>query len=459
MRRDRSNIAKYYSIRGKVHTLIHTPTGTATRIITGWTPSTTVGNASGFLQYNLVDTVSGSTNPRWREQVANGENATTACTGDRFSFQNEFLTFGGQRAFDLNPNTAQSQHYADSWDYYGYDVVNTGPGGVDINSLDAATVTSVNNRAIADFYQKAKEASSAFEAGQDLGELKETIHSIIHPLGSLRNHVEGYFVKLKKARRAIQQAKSPIKALTDTYLEFRFGWNPLASDVVDAIAKIPMSRPATVAITGKGSKVYSTKVGSNLASGGWTNTGLIFRYNTGASGRYSVRYKGAVRTHADKVNGRIGLARNLQFLPQDWLPTAWDLLPYSWIADYFSNVGDIISAISFPSSNIAWVCKTDHNKTTFERTVVSVDPVGQPPSTVNYSESRYIYGGHYLNTETRFTRSPTNPSAVLPTFALRLPTSFRPWENIGALLLSRAGGLTPLFTPRGRQGIRNLVGI
>jgi hypothetical protein len=43
---------------------------------------------------------------------------------------------------------------------------------------------------------------------------------------------------------------------------------------------------------------------------------------------------------------------------EDFVPTVWELIPYSFVADYFTNIGDIISAFSYGNMNLRWSTRT-----------------------------------------------------------------------------------------------------
>jgi hypothetical protein len=42
------------------------------------------------------------------------------------------------------------------------------------------------------------------------------------------------------------------------------------------------------------------------------------------------------------------------FDPLQIIPTAWELLPWSFLIDYFSNIGDVLETAVVSRSNIAW---------------------------------------------------------------------------------------------------------
>jgi hypothetical protein len=52
------------------------------------------------------------------------------------------------------------------------------------------------------------------------------------------------------------------------------------------------------------------------------------------------------------------LARELGLFPESFAPTAWELAPWSFFADYFANIGDIIDGFSLVNGHLAWSYQT-----------------------------------------------------------------------------------------------------
>jgi hypothetical protein len=160
---------------------------------------------------------------------------------------------------------------------------------------------------------------------------------------------------------------------------------------------------------------------------------------------YSVRFKGAIRTNTD--NGQIGRAQSLRLLPADWLPTAWDLLPWSWVADYFTNIGDIIQALSFPTSNLVWACETDRTINTVEYSdVFLVMKDWLPPDYYWVQTPKFnCSGGSARFRFNNVNRSPVTGASLLPSFEFSIPTSKYPYFNLAAVLITRSKKLVPFF--------------
>jgi hypothetical protein len=41
--------------------------------------------------------------------------------------------------------------------------------------------------------------------------------------------------------------------------------------------------------------------------------------------------------------------------PEEFVPTVWELLPWSFLVDYFTNIGDILEAGATDTSTVAWI--------------------------------------------------------------------------------------------------------
>jgi hypothetical protein len=385
---------------------------------------------------SYISSASGSKNPRWKDQVKLGQNATTGFIGSKYSVSNSTWVSGQQNlvyqdAITKRIGTSVAQ---------GFGYANVFPPPLGNPSNIAA---SVDNRAKRKFLDRYESIKSSIEAGQDFGEYKETLESVHHPLNSLKQGMIHYLEKLKKVSRF---RKSPValkKILTDTYLEFHFGWQPLADDVANLIADAGRFRFPQYPCQGQHQDRYSGTTETRSFAIAFLPS-VFHRYKTTDS--YYVRYKGMVRSRA--ASGQISIGQALRLTPENWLPTAWDLLPYSWIADYFVNIGDILQGLSFINADLVWGCKTTRTESVNEfANLIYQDPPPVSDGFTNYLvNARSISGGNAVLGVKSIVRSSFDGDDLVPTLEFKVPTSKYPFLNMGALLIQRSKSIVPFFT-------------
>jgi hypothetical protein len=137
--------------------------------------------------------------------------------------------------------------------------------------------------------------------------------------------------------------------------------------------------------------------------------------------------------------GRAPIAQVLQLDLPHALPTVWDLLPYSFLVDYFTNVGDIIRAYSLVGNNLRWCCKTtlDETRVDYSVDLDKADMYLRRPGPTWVLEG--VRGGYTAwGTARLIHRLSVSPAQLVPKFAFSIPVSTRPWENMAALFATRA---------------------
>lgn len=239
--------------------------------------------------------------------------------------------------------------------------------------INAASYVSVGPSkadaiALQQLVKKARAAQSYLSGGTVIGELRETLRMIRHPAKALWDGVHSYHKDVKKRLRRARNNRSggnrlrklPIhhrqRIVQDTWLEYSFGWAPFVSDVLSAVDYLESRRDFRsdqIRVKGYGSE--SAQSYGEVVRGQWYN--LFMEYYPATRDTIEIIYRGAVKR---EVNN--DFTANRQMLGLTWsevLPTAWELIPYSFLVDYFTNIGDIVSAFSFHRSDFAWINRTD----------------------------------------------------------------------------------------------------
>jgi hypothetical protein len=146
------------------------------------------------------------------------------------------------------------------------------------------------------------------------------------------------------------------------------------------------------------------------------------------------------------AQGRIGRLQDWQLTIPDFVPTAWDLLPFSWLVDMFTNVGDILRALCFIRSNLAWSVLTVHQEEQVNVGDVKLT-TGPPGPTLGYTIQSKTWSSGVSSTYSRKTLSRTIPTLTdfIPAPEFRLPSNGYQWADIAAVLTQRISRIVPFF--------------
>lgn len=397
-----------------------------------WSTTCSGGTTEGtpiMTTVDTSDTVTYGPNPsNYKRGIARGEDVTTSATGVRRKFleysEGDFIIYPKCPPGWTGGNTR----------YLGW-----------LEHVSMPTTSSDISLSVADnvakgkFLKQAIEVHRSFMGGVFLGELRETLHMIRNPAKAIRRNVSDYFSELKKVRK-VRNIRRRKRLLQDSWLEYSFGWLPLfndiknASDALNRLSDIQLHR---VIGTGRDSdRIEGTRF---LRT---TGRGILHYYHRQATETHStVIYRGAVRSTA--LNPLRKELTNWGFDPRDFAPTAWELVPYSFLVDYFSNIGDVIEGWSWQNLGLSWC-----NKTTLqERIQLMAEMYPDVPYLSGFSS---ISGWSFTPQRTSLSHRTWNRSrytgSFIPDVTFQIPgIDSTKWINIGALIRSGSKGLRPFF--------------
>ena len=203
------------------------------------------------------------------------------------------------------------------------------------------------------FFKKLRDAQRAISGPTFVGELRQTLRMIKRPASSLRDYTISWANRTRKKTKGLK-GKPLSKALTDSYLEYQFGVKPLLADTkagAQAMARL---------LTGYRVTRVSAYAVREAASVTWRNeTVYVFSDMNGdqVNRRTAVvAARAGLRAQA-KSSCEPSLNALLEVTGFNWsefVPTAWELLPWSFLVDYFSNVGNVLTAVTTDVSQLAW---------------------------------------------------------------------------------------------------------
>lgn len=288
-----------------------------------------------------------------------------------------------------------------------------------------------NNKALAGLIRNANSKVRALQGLVVAGEFSKTVRMLVNPLGAFKRRLSSYQRHVKKRARR-EKGLNRHKVIANTWLEANYGWRPLVRDIDDASKYLAeyttnVARPPVAVVTGYGEDSKSTE---NHRSITYSHPYYHVR------GRYSVkrtdkvRYKAALRVNQPRqyVHKSLGLGLN------DFVPALWELTPYSFLVDYFSNVGDIVNAACFQSGQIAWCMKwiiyERELKLSFYKGDLQDDPIF-------YGYDNKLTGCSPASKRERTIGRSIYTGSFIPDFRLTMPDLWNQWLNIAALTRAR----------------------
>jgi hypothetical protein len=290
---------------------------------------------------------SGSSRPGWRQIISARGDASTGLLFEKWDVQKSGGSIqDGWSRIDLGP-----PHPSYSWSLTG-DLVTPVIPSWNVDSI----VAKCSNIAETQFLQKLAQKQTSFHGGVFLGEIRQAVRAIRSPLTALRVSFDRYLhkVSLYKRRRGRNTVREINRAIAGTYLEAVFGWEPLVSDIDDAmrasarrLTYLPPVDHVQAKASDSGAREDTPSEFYIGAGSGYISFKVMTEYEV------SVSFKGGFFESSSFG----GISTDFGVGVRNFVPTVWELIPWSFVADYFINVGDCLEALSASTSALFYVTK------------------------------------------------------------------------------------------------------
>lgn len=378
----------------------------------------------------LNSSLNGFKNPNWREQVRRHSQAGTPCTG-----LFETVKYSGHlTTWNYVPFRKDSGYWGPQEkrvSMQGCSLIKTAGGG-------AASLSHAENKALTQLYQRIDSVTSGLKSLVAAGEMAETLRMLRTPTKALIDGIYGYLDDVKRQVKAVKRGRRlPIQSritrlnaiVAGLWLEKSFGWEPLISDIesaADSVAKLSdrvFINPVIIRSRGESvgtpSYIKSGLTGIGFPSG----TNLVWRQER----KVSVQYIACVDMEPRTTLGVVKDAFGIHF--REFLPTIWELIPYSFLIDYGTNFGDIVASNAVNVERVKWIVRSTRDYIC--NTVESAEP---GLLTTDPSEVRRVLTRPSVTYEKgTFTRE-LLPDLDLPHLEFEIPgLGSRKWINVLAL--------------------------
>lgn len=303
------------------------------------------------------------------------------------------------------------------------------------NSFDAGFEEQLSIARNKAYLKLARKLSGAIaEGGIITGELKESARTVKHATELIFSKTNNLTQSLSRVYKNIRGGNyAPVvNEVSDAYLEYQFGVKPGISDVshlIEATAQL-----------GNNPSAYRHLSGTYVLDFSTTDDGF-HQYNWPAIyfDRHSYRKTVIIAKMGGTIDMRTPLSEDNPDLERfglggnSFAPTVYNLLPYTWLNDYFNNASDFVNAFAFRRGilKLGWsvaVVKTVARHTFTPRTDNYFIIASQEKPVTGTSDNFY------------FNRSPANIDGFIPDFHVKTP-SLGQAANILALAASRASAL------------------
>lgn len=385
--------------------------------------------------------------PGWRQRIAKGLNATTLLDAEytKLVYVPGHIYLGKWCGGSVN-----------RFGFYQYDgdllkghttawaKPPAAPTVVDDKTRDEALQRAIKN---------ARQKQNHFRGGNFLAELGDTLRGLRNPAKGFRNLLDTYHRNARRrVKRAVGRRPIPVsqrdfrdlerdkpdvaraaqRALSDSWLEANFGWTPLISDTVDAYhalralsARVPLAR-----FFGRSSNDDPPTYASSSVSHQITT----LTFNVRTLKRYECTFYGAVKVRTDCPQSAQAV-EEFGVRTRDFLPAVWEAIPYSFLVDYFSNIGEIIEAASFPRSDIAWMARTYRNHSIRSTEQVATVVPSSPAFPANNSNKVFSFTPSRVEWDRTYVNRTAYSDSIVPALRFEIPGSgdWKKWANITAL--------------------------
>lgn len=181
----------------------------------------------------------------------------------------------------------------------------------------------------------------SFSGSVFIAEAVKTLKMIQRPLrlaAKLLNRIE------RRKARLIRNGTEPVAASAAAWLEYRYGWKPLIGDVSSLTSDLlPFKEAFSKTLVARSQVQLNYRTGRVATSRNIEYYLGLYGFSTldcTASIRAGIRYKVADKSYSEYVNRTLGLG------VAEIASTVWEVIPFSFVADWFVNLSDWIKVIT-----------------------------------------------------------------------------------------------------------------
>lgn len=370
------------------------------------------------------DVISGQKNPNWKQVIAKGGNATSPYTRQegkltppRHTMSGSGWTlYAGEKTWYASRDTSRR-------------VFNP------VVLLMTGDDTTLRDQALARIKRKLASQSSSTNVVVPMVELRE-LRGLVRSLAKSGTGLVNTLLEARDGKRFT--GRSLPQFASDAWLTWSFGISPMigeANSISAAIAAFLNKKDSRIRLEGFASKNWKSGSAQNQAT---ASIGEVLRYGHDAEHSLTYKYTGGFDLSM-KSGNNYGLGPQFGLEFGAIIPTAWELVPYSWLVDYFTTVGAYLDdTFTSPSGTTKYLslgkkytCRITSNGTYIPNKSTTVE--GHYINSQSHTPQIYVYSSFERTSLT-----------TLPHVGLR----FKTMDEMGLNAVNRLLNLTSLLLKR-----------
>jgi hypothetical protein len=379
----------------------------------------------------LTDSFSGEKNPNYKEQIEMQQNATTQMSGFEHRTAHHSNQPGPSEIQVIyNQPAGASSGRKTYHEMSGY----LKPAHPTNTALAQIHSYSAYNGALSLFHTKANSALTHLQAGVIAGEWGETTKllktrskSVYQATTGLNQRIERYIRQLRRlGLKRTERLRKLLGHVSDLWLENAFAIQPLINDIENAHAYF-----------NDASKDLTAKIRA-ISDDSW-DAAVPTRYKLGNTGAQISFLSHRKFSHEVLIVGQVGVDdirsledKKLGIHLSDLAPTIYELIPYSFLLDYFANINAVIAGVSNLSLSVKWASMTQR------KIALHVYSSGYPvPYAPNvYPGAKIVikkFAPQNVTFQKKYVVRTPESGVAIPSLVFSLPGSTGKWLNIAAL--------------------------
>lgn len=390
-------------------------------------PSNNVKGSDKLILKSIDTRVTSSNIPKWKSLMKAGNNVTT-----------ELIASASRQKFAVGQVSTKQTYPGGTQFVTTFQQGNILLGTVDFptQSCDGSVISKATDLAQINFAKSYRKTTQNFNGGPFCAEIVQVARQITSPARGIFNGIPKVYKGVSRwwrYRNRFPPGSKPFrdagKAMGETWIEWAFSIKPLISDVDDAATAL------RALASGRGFDMVRCKGTGQAAAmvpglsgvrtfsqhSGFPNDGFTVARDVWDEAEVTIRgaWKNTNPSGEMPVLGRFGLTT------LDVIPTIWEEIPWSFLVDYFFNVGDTLDAWQMRFITFAWLNQTARSS--------RIDRYSDVRAPATSSFNSRGFGGNAMFTKNDVHRQAIN-NEFRTGFHVNLPTPGTKWLNMGALL-------------------------